>query len=243
MTPISTHFLAGLLILLAFVLTFILADLLLRFKRSKPEHFAHRTAQAQPMLAASHKKPDWVVAEVLRLKVLMGQHAGCRKVAQTFNRLHGPVVTVGKTFFSDVIKAHLYELVCLRRDMRAKKPVPVAVNAVWGMDMSFLTDDSGKTHAFVGVIDHGSRVCTKLAVLLNKRSWTLLGHLCLAIGKYGKPKALRTDNEACMNSFVFRAFLKLVGIKKQTIPVASPWVVTGELRDSSAVASSFSNNW
>jgi putative transposase len=101
--------------------------------------------------------------------------------------------------------------------------VPVAVNAVWGMDMSFLTDNSGKTHAFVGIIDHGSRVCTQLCVLLNKKSWTLLGHLCLAIGKYGKPKALRTDNEACMNSFVFRTFLKLVGIHKQTIPVASPW--------------------
>jgi putative transposase len=105
----------------------------------------------------------------------------------------------------------------------SQKPLPVAVNAVWGMDMTFVTDEFGVTHACVGLLDHGSRVCTRLAVLLNKRSWTLLGNLCLAIGKYGKPKALRTDNEACMNSFVFRAFLKLVGINKQTVPVAAPW--------------------
>jgi putative transposase len=188
-------------------------------------HFTCRAGSTKTQLhfVTLRKKPDCVIAEVLRLKVLMGKHAGCRKVAQTFNQLHGPLVTVGKTFVSDVINGHQYALVCLTRDMRAKKPVPVAVNAVWGMDMSFLTDDSGKTHAFVGIVDHGLRVCTKLAVLLNKKSWTLLGHLCLAIGKYGKPQALRTDNEACMNSFVFRTFLKLVGIKKQTIPVASLW--------------------
>jgi putative transposase len=178
---------------------------------------------------------------VLRLKVLMGKHAGCCKVAQTFNRLHGSVVTVGKTFVSEVIKAHQYALVGLNRDMRAQKPVPVAVNAVWGMDMTFVTDEAGVTHACIGLLDHGSRVCTRLAVLLNKKSWTLLGHLCLAIGKYGKPKALRTDNEACMNSFVFRAFLKLVGIHKQTIPVAAPWC-NGRIERFLEVVSRFSNN-
>jgi putative transposase len=222
MTKIHVDFFALTLIFMTFMLTL----WHWRFRRCHlRSHFVRCTVGHGPELKSvnSHKKPDWVIAEVLRLKVLTGKHVGCRKVAQTFNRLHGPLVTVGKTFVSEVIKAHQYKLVCLTRDMRAKKPVPVAVNAVWGMDMSFLTDDSGKTHAFVGIVDHGSRVCTQLCVLLNKKSWTLLGHLCLAIGQYGKPKALRTDNETYMNSFVFRAFLKLVGIKKQTIPVASPW--------------------
>lgn len=51
----------------------------------------------------------------------------------------------------------------------------------------------------------------------------MLGYLCLAIGRYGKPRSLRTDNEAIFNSFVFRTFLKLADIRKQTIPTCSPW--------------------
>ena len=44
-----------------------------------------------------------------------------------------------------------------------------------------------------------------------------------AIGRYGKPRKLRTDNEAVSNSFVFKSFLRLVGIEKQTTNVHSPW--------------------
>jgi transposase InsO family protein len=46
-------------------------------------------------------------------------------------------------------------------------------------------------------------------------SWTLLGHLFLAIGKYGKPRALRTDNEACFVSRTFRVALALAGVRHQ----------------------------
>lgn len=167
-------------------------------------------------------KPEWVLREVLRLKALLGKNQGCHKVVDTFNRLHAPM-TVSKTFVAEAVKTHQYLLMTITSEIRAKKPWPVPVNSTWGMDMKFVTDASGTKHACVGILDHGSRVCTRLAVLLNKRSWTLLGHLCLAIGKYGKPGAVRTDNEATMNSFVFRTFLKLVGIRKQTVPVAAPW--------------------
>lgn len=34
---------------------------------------------------------------------------------------------------------------------------------------------------------------------------------------------LRTDNEIIFNSFVFKSFLRLVGIQKQTTQVAAPW--------------------
>jgi transposase InsO family protein len=171
---------------------------------------------------APRRKPEWVLREVLRLKALMGQRVGCRKVACTFNRLHAPA-TVGKTFVAEAIKNHQYLLMRIARDLRAKTPLPVSINAVWGIDLTFQTDSRAELHTIFGVIDHGSRVCTRLVAVLNKRSWTLLGHLCLAIGKYGKPQAIRADNEVIFRSFVFRTFLKLAGIRRQTIPVAAPW--------------------
>ena len=51
----------------------------------------------------------------------------------------------------------------------------------------------------------------------NKRSWTLLGYLCRAIGKHGKPSRIRTDNEIIFTGWVFTLFLKLAGIRHQRI--------------------------
>jgi hypothetical protein len=75
--------------------------------RIKHQGFACRPNQdvALPALSTtfSRKKPQWVMLEVLRIKALMGKNAGCRKVADTFNRLHAPM-GVGKSFVSDAIK-------------------------------------------------------------------------------------------------------------------------------------------
>ncbi len=73
----------------------------------------------------------------------------------------------------------------------------------------------------VSILDHGSRVVIRLAVALNRRM--LLGHLCPAIGQHGKPKRLRTDNEAIFTSFTFRAFLWLAGIGHQRIDTCALW--------------------
>ena len=153
--------------------------------------FVRRAATAQEEQAAahaSHRKPEWVIAEVLRLKVLLGPK-GCRKVADTFNRLHAAksACTVGKTFVAECLKANQYALACLRKEMRNQLPRAVPVNAVWAMDLTFYTDASGRQQAALGILDHGSRLVTCLQTLVNKRSWTLLGHLCIAIGKHGKP--------------------------------------------------------
>jgi putative transposase len=59
--------------------------------------------------------------------------------------------------------------------------------------------------------------------VINKKSWTLLGHVCLAIGRYGKPKAIRTDNEAVFTSRLFKLFLTVAGIKHQRTHLHSPW--------------------
>jgi putative transposase len=143
------------------------------------------------------------VHEVLRLKALMGKQVGCRKVADTFNRLHAPT-RVGKSFVSNTIRNHQYALLNISRELRNKRPAPVSVNSVWGVDLTFVRDDCGTPRPVLGVVDHGSRVCTRLAAVVNKRSWTLIGHLCLAIGQYGKPHAIRTDNELVLKALCSR---------------------------------------
>lgn len=173
---------------------------------------------------ANHRKPEWVTTEVLRLKVLMGPK-GCRRIADTFNRLHAAksACTVGKTFVAECLNANQYSLACLRKEMRNQLPCAVPVNAVWAIDLTFYTDASRRQHAALGIIDHGSRLVTCLHTLVNKRSWTLLGYLCLAIGRHGKPRCIRTDNEIIFTSFVFTTFLKLVGIRHQRIQTCAPW--------------------
>ena len=174
------------------------------------------------------RKPDWVLQEVLRLKALM-THNGVRRIAATFNRLHAVTgATVGKSFVADAIAANQYAIIALRRELRRRGPRPTEVNATWAMDLTFYRDKvqgrgEEKQHAIVGILDHGSRLVTHLAVAVNRTSWTLLGHLCLAMGQHGKPKRLRTDNEAIFTSFTFRAFLWLAGIAHQRIDTCAPW--------------------
>lgn len=173
-----------------------------RLHRKKRQGFGRRPAPDPTTVAApaplTRKKPDWVVHEVLRLKALMGKQVGCRKVADTFNRLHAPT-RVGKSFVSNTIRNHQYALLNISRDLRNKRPAPASVNSVWGVDLTFVLSHCGTPRPVLGVVDHGSRVCTRLAAVINKRSWTLIGHLCLAIGQYGKPHAIRTDSKRSIN--------------------------------------------
>lgn len=50
-------------------------------------------------------KPAWVLQEIVRLKALM-PHAGCRAIADCFNRRHAKprAMTVGKTYVADTIR-------------------------------------------------------------------------------------------------------------------------------------------
>ena len=194
---------------------------------TESHRFARRTttkpAEQLPVHAA-RRKPEWVIQEVLRLKVLMWSK-GCRKIADNFNDQHAALTgcTVGKTFVSNCLRANQYALACLRKEMRNRLPRPVPINTIWAMDLTFYTDASGKQQMALGIIDHGSRLVTCLQTLVNKRSWKLLGYLCLAIGRYGKPSRIRTDNEIIFTSWVFTTFLKLVDIRHQRIKTCAPW--------------------
>jgi len=169
-------------------------------------------------------KPAWVMREVIRLKALM-PNAGCRSIANIFNRRFTASrrMRVGKSFVADTIRRHRYEIEILRRKIKHRVPRALPRNLIWGLDLTGKTDEMGKLHMIFGLIDHGSRALLGLMALPNKCSWTLLGHLFLAIGKYGRPRAIRTDNEACFTSRLFRTVLFLLGIRHQRSDPGCPW--------------------
>lgn len=181
------------------------------------------TADPTPTEAPTRgrRKPDWVRAEVLRLKAITD--ASVRNVANNFNRLYGERMTVGRTFVAELFRAHRYEIACLTRDIRSRPPTPCRVNAVWALDFTFQTDVHGKTHAALGLIDHGSRLLLGLKRVTHRNAWTVLGHLCLSIGRYGRPRAVRMDNEAVFKSKLLRRALKLFRIRRQFTRPHSPW--------------------
>jgi hypothetical protein len=71
---------------------------------------------------------------------------------------------------------------------------------VWALDLTQLSRSDCDRQVVLGVVDHGSRRLLRLRSLTRKCTWTLLGHLCLAIAEFGKPVAIRTDNECMFTS-------------------------------------------
>ncbi len=78
-------------------------------------------------------------------------------------------------------------------------------------------------HTIFGILDHGTRRLLSLHAVVDKSSWTLLGYLFLAIGQYGKPVAVRTDNERIFTARLFTGVLKWAGIKHQRTDKHCPW--------------------
>ncbi|OGT05608.1 MAG: hypothetical protein A2143_03225 [Gallionellales bacterium RBG_16_57_15] len=172
----------------------------------------------------SKQKPEWLKHEIIRLKAIMPQ-AGCRTIADICNRRFAVSrnITVGKTWAHQILQQHQYEIQNLRRNLKHAKPKNVLRNFIWGIDLTGKTDTNGKLHALFGILDHGSRVLLHLQALHDKTSHTLLACLSEIIRTYGKPKIIRTDNEAIFTSRIFRRGLKLLGIRHQRTDPGCPW--------------------
>ena len=188
-----------------------------RFGRRKPK-------EEKPAPYRRPPKPPWVRTEVIRLKALMPQ-AGCRTIAQTFNRrfTHTKQMTVGKTFVSQAIRSYQYEIQVLRQKIKHRRPKPVPRNLIWGLDLTGKTDTHGKTHSLLGIVEHHSRANLTLSALKDKTTITLLRQLLDAIERFGKPKLLRTDNEAVFTSVLFRLALWFLSIRHRRIDPHCPW--------------------
>ena len=195
----------------------------LRFKPS----YCGRRKEMVPLKGFGQypKKPDWVPKEIIRMKAMMPD-VGCRKLADNFNRrfAKSKQMTVGKTYVSNTIRNHQYEIQVLRRNIKHRRPKPIPKNLIWGIDLTGKHDSLGKSHHILGIIDHATRSNLCLSALKEKTSIALLRHLLDAIEQHGKPKFVRTDNESCFTSRLFCFGLRFIGIKHQRIDKGCPWM-------------------
>lgn len=191
--------------------------------RHPPKRNGRLVGRADQPAARSRAKPLWVRHEVLQLAAI-DAHAGCRRLADIFNRRHaGDGMTIGKSFVATLLRQHASEVLCRRRDLRRRRYAPGHRNHVWGVDGTGKTDEAGQLHFLLGIVDHGTRRCLGLDALKDKASITILRSLLDAIERFGVPKALRTDNEAIFTSRLFRFALAWLGIRHQTIERHCPW--------------------
>lgn len=169
-------------------------------------------------------KPEWVWNEVIRLKALMSE-AGCRTIAHHFNRRWASrrQMTVGKSYVAETLRKHQYLILEARRKLEHHVPRPMSRNRVWGCDLLVKTDTDGHPHLALAILDHASRACLRLQRLSDKSSWMLLQELVQVVQCYGRPRFLRTDNEAVLVSGVFRLGLWALGIRHQRIEPGCPW--------------------
>ena len=152
-------------------------------------------------------------------------HSGCRKIADCFNRRFESTrqMTVGKSYVSDTIRQHYYEITVLRRQIKNAKPKAVPCNLVWALDLTGKTTHDGKTCLVLAILEHASRAALSLETLHSKSSWTLVAKIIAAIKRYGKPKMLRTDNEPIFTSRILRCALFLLCIRHQKTDLHCPW--------------------
>ncbi|MDP3976921.1 MAG: integrase core domain-containing protein [Pseudomonas sp.] len=151
--------------------------------------------------------------------------AGCRLVADTFNRRFAVKrqVSVSKSYVAYTLHQQSYAIAEARRCIRRRKATAGPANHTWALDLTGKQDVHGQQHALLGLFDHDTRRLLALTAVPNKSAWTLLGYLFLAIGRFGKPQAMRSDNERVFTGRLFRTVLRLAGIRQQLSGPGCPW--------------------
>jgi putative transposase len=192
-----------------------------------PQAF-HPRAKAQPIAARSalihgNTKPPWVRETVLRLAT-EAPEAGCRTLANVFNRQHPETgVTVGKTYVHTIIQTYRLSIAVKNRELHGIASA-CPIRHVWAIDLTEHRLVANQTQSILGILDHGSRAVLTLASLREKSSIAILRLLLDAIEYYGKPKSIRTDNEAVFSAWVFAFALQWLGIRHQRTRPHCPWM-------------------
>lgn len=90
-----------------------------------------RTKETVRIFYHSQPKPQWVKHEVMKLKAIMPQ-AGCRTVADTFNRMFlNKYMSVGKSFVHGVFQRYDYQIQVLRKKIKNARPRPIQPSCPW----------------------------------------------------------------------------------------------------------------
>ena len=192
--------------------------------RPAQRQWARAAVASTPRRFRAVPKPKWVKHEVIRLKALLPQ-AGCRTIAHHFNRRWSARrdMTVSKTYVADLCRRHQYLIYEARKKMKHRVPRPMPRNRIWGYDLLTKTDQRGQPHLALAIVDRASRACVRLQHLSDKSSIRLLQELVQAVKRYGRPRFVRTDNEAVFVSRLFRVGLWTLGIRHQRIEPGCPW--------------------
>ena len=196
---------------------------LLLNRSNKHQYPSYRKATANRHGFKYRKKPQWVVNRVIEHKAIM-PNTGCRQIATSFNRRFGDKQSVSKTWVNNTIKKYKHEIFLKRKQLKNKKPKPTNINRIWGMDLTGKHDLNKNNLQILGIVDHGSRANLYLNAIRSKASIHLLRIILDTIQKYGKPEAIRTDNEAVFTSKLFKFGLWFLGIKHQRTDVGCPWM-------------------
>jgi len=179
-------------------------------KKSKEETFIPFTHP--------HKKPSWVQEKVMYLKVHL-PNDGCRKIAIQLNKQYAHKnISVSKSYVYRLLKENGYEILQMRKEMRTKLPYKKEKNQMWHMDLTTIE----KMQIF-GMVDSGTRALLTLKHLPTKSTINILIALLETIKLYGKPQSIRSDNEIVLTSKLMKFTLWVLGIKRQTTQIASPW--------------------
>lgn len=169
-------------------------------------------------------KPRWVIHKIIYFAALM-PNAGCRTIAQTFNRQYQntKLMTVSKSYVAYTIKQYHYAVLRKRCDIRRKKARIFAANQYWSMDISYTKNRENSSNSLLGIMDNGARYCLQLQAIPDKSSWTLIKALLSVCIRHGIPKSLKTDNEPCFTSTLFCIALRLLRIQHKRSDKYCPW--------------------
>jgi len=94
-------------------------------------------------------------------------------------------------------------------------------NQIWALDFTDV-NIGGSAHLLIGVIDHGSRKNLALS-FIDKSAGSVLQLIKSLVAAFGKPKAVRTDNDGAFVSEEFEAGLKSLGNRHQKSDPHAPW--------------------
>lgn len=150
--------------------------------------------------------------------------ASCRMIADRFNRDHiDHGWSVGKTYVAEFLREFKQWRAAPKRHAHSIESA-CAVNRVWAIVITEHRVEPQTPQPLLGILDHGSRRMLTFRALHVRSSIAILRLLLDAIEHYGKPKAIRTDNEAIFTSWVFAFALQWLGIHHQRTLPHCPWM-------------------